>query len=163
MKKSFFHKSISGGRAYIAAMQIAAMLPLVYVLIAAGSYSIFTRENAASVLFDLGMTSLPVWSVMLLSLIYHLSLSELAVYFALSIGALIFGPVMKRLLSGRRARIVRYVLMALIAADLAARFLPLRAVRVWPLWAVIAGASVRLACLILLFAEGKKDVQEHNV
>ena len=147
-------KRLSGAHIYVDIFQLASLLPLVYILISAGSYTIFTREGFTSALFDLGINALPrVW-ILALSLLYRLTLNEVLVSFALAAGALVYGIVMKRALRREGgAKALRCVLAVLIAADIAVRLLPLRVNTVFAPGYRWAGLAVRLICLALVAAD----------
>lgn len=145
---------LTGAELAVRVFQIASLLPLAYMLLASGYPYLFTRYGLFSVLFDLGLASLPRVEAFGLSALYRLTSSELAVYFVLLGFALAFGLLMNALLKGgeKKPRVSRAVWAALIALDLVSRLVPLPFAEL-PLYARILGFAVRLACLALILLD----------
>lgn len=137
-------------------VQILALLPLIYLVLASAWPSILIRRTVFSRLFDLGVSAVPRAVSLPLSALYRLSGSEML--FSLLLGglSLAYGIVMNRLLQGTRALAARRVLAALIALDLLARLLPLRfaALFGWPV--TILAALIQLLRLGLVLLDLRK-------
>jgi hypothetical protein len=145
-------KHLTGTDLYVRVMQIAALLPAVYLITIPGYPAITTQHSVLSVLFDLGFSVLPRIETLALSLLYRATASEIAMYFAMLIAALVLGLAAKKLLD-RAPRTVRLVFAALIAVDLILRLLPLRFNAAFGLPCAIAGFGIRLGCLALILLD----------
>lgn len=148
-------KTMSGAELAVRVFQITSLLPLAYLLTAPGYPYLFTRSGLLSVLFDLGAAALPRAELWLLSLLYRLSASEVAVHFvilALALGAGLAAHSLSQSSPARR-RGCRIVYAGWLALDLLLRLL-LRAPS-FPLWALIAGFLLRGACLALVLLDLK--------
>lgn len=145
-------KYLTGGGLYVRILQIAALLPVLYVVVAPSYPPILTQRSALSVLFDLGFSALPRWEMLGLSALYRVTASEIAVCFALLIPALAFGLAAKKL-PEKHARTARLVCAALVAADLVLRLLPLKFNTAFGLPCAAAGFALRLGCLLLLLLD----------
>ena len=152
-------KHLTGGGLYVRVMQVAALLPMLYVLIAPSYPPILTQRSLLSVLFDLGFSALPRWETLGLSALYRVTGSEIAMYFALLIPALVFGLAAKRL-PEKHARTARIVCAALVASDLLLRLLPLKCNTAFGFSCAAAGFAVRLGCLILLLLDLRAAKQQ---
>ncbi len=150
-------KEPSGTDLYVRIFQLSSLLSMIYIFIASG-YTMLVEKNVFSVLFDVGISALPRGEALLLSILYRKSKSEVAVYFAALVFALIFGVISSRLLraSKKASVLTRYVFIVFIAADLIIRFLPLHFNTVFPLYAAITGFAIRTVCLILIILDLKK-------
>ena len=152
MKKRTFDR-LSGAKISVRIFQISSLLLLPYILVAAGSYSLFLQENFFSFLFRLGLESLPRLEVLLLSYLYEGTLSEVLVYLAAELIALAWGVIAGRLLASKKTqRAVVYLIAALIALDLILRLLPLHINELNEIGWRAAGFAVRLAGLGLIAA-----------
>lgn len=148
----FERKALTGAELAVRIYQISSLLPLPYLLIAAGSPPLITKSGLLSVLFDLGCMVLPRPELRALSLLYRLSASEIAVHFAILLPALIVGLAAERLLKNkRRGRLWRIAYAAWIGLDLLVRFLLPHLS--FPLWAAVTGFAVRLSCLALILLD----------
>ena len=135
-------------------LQGAALPPALFILLVSAYPPAMLHRGIAAVLFELGLSALPRWELLLLSLSYRLSGSEIAVTFALLVPALIFGLIAGRLLRSKRSAVAaRKVYAALILADLVLRLLPFRFNLAfgWPF--AVAGFLLRLGCLLLVLLD----------
>ncbi|MBR2672378.1 MAG: hypothetical protein IKE27_09255 [Oscillospiraceae bacterium] len=151
-------KHLTGADLYVRIMQIAAVLPAVYILIASGYLYVFAVDGPLSFMFDMGISILPRWAVLILSAVYRKTLSEVLVCFMLTVSALVLGLIMKRLLEEHEGqskfqRNIRYVLIGLIAADLILRLIPFGFSDQFGTVISVAGAIIRIACLCLLIMD----------
>ena len=152
-------KHLTGADLAVRVMQIAALLPAPYVIAIPGYPALISRRGVLSGLFDLGLSALPRLETLGLSALYHLTLSELAVYFAALGFALILGIASKRLLE-RFPRAARLMFAALIVLDLVLRLIPLNVNRAFGLAYGIAGFAVRLGCLALILLDLRAAKQQ---
>ena len=154
------------GFARIAVMitQICAVLPLPYILIGTGMIGFYMKRGFSACLFDFGMSAIHRAWLFCVSELYALTKTEVAVYFALMIPALVIGFVAVRMLRGKRqTRIAATVIIiAVNAVDLVLRLLPLRVNGVFGIGYDIAGAAVRAVCLALAVVELVKIVKAKN-
>lgn len=146
-------KKLTGAELSVRIYQAASLLPCLYVLSASGYRGIFAQRGLFSLLFDLGISTLPRWESLTLSTLYRLSSSELAVYFTALALALIWGMASRRLLGEKTGVTVRWVYAGLILLDLVLRLLPLRFNGVFGLPMAAAGFMVRLICLALVLLD----------
>lgn len=146
-------KQLSGAEWYVRLFQISSLLPMAYILTVPSYMKIITTDNWLTKLFDGGIACLPRAEALLLSLLYRVSESELAVSFALLGIALAFGLVMKQLLRGKSAKAVRIVLAVCIGTDLVLRLLPLGFNSTFGAVFAILGFAVRLICLLLIILD----------
>ena len=145
---------LTGAEIAVRVYQIAALLPLGYMLLASGYPYLLTKNGLFSVLFDLGLASLPRAEALGLSLLYRRSASELAVYFTMLVIALAVGLLANALLKGgaKKARVSRLVYAGLIALDLVFRLVPLPFASL-PVWAQALGFLVRAGYLALILLD----------
>lgn len=145
---------LTGAELAVRVFQIATLLPLSYILLASGYPYLYTHEGLFSVLFDLGLASLPKAEALALSLLFRRSASEILAFFTALAAAIAFGLLAERLLKGseRLARGSRRAWLGLIALDLILRCLPLPFAPL-PLYAQIIGFLVRLGCLLLILLD----------
>ena len=134
-------------------VQIATMLPVLFTLVASGYYPLTATKNVFTYLFGLGASVIPRAWMLALSALYRQTASEIAVCAALLIPALAYGLLVNRFLRGDAARRCRVVLLALIAADLIVRLLPLRFNLAFGLPTAIAAFLIRLGCLALVWLD----------
>ena len=145
-------KKLSGTEIYVLLVQIASLLPVLYILVGVGSNTLYTQKSIFSVLFELGIAFLSKAEVFCLSLFYRVSGNELYVYFVILILALVFGLVIKRLMHGseKTAKATSIVLAVWIICDIVVRLLPLRVNTVQePLFRIL-GLVFRIICLLLV-------------
>ncbi|MBQ7715197.1 MAG: hypothetical protein IJT70_04930 [Clostridia bacterium] len=155
MKKKKTDKIFLPTRIYLILFQFISLLPLPFIMLSTSSHSIYDGKGILGVLCSLGISSLPRAEALGISYVYRLVLSELAVYFLLLIIAVIFGFVMKKLISSsdRCARITLTIVACLIFTDILIRFLPVRFNTLFgPVyWAV--SILIRAAFLILVLTD----------
>lgn len=152
-------KHLTGADLAVRVMQIAALLPAPYLLAAPGYPSMLTRHSFLSTLFKLGLSVLPRPETLGLSLLYRLTFSELAVFFAPLIFALILGLASKRLFQ-RFPRAARLAFALCVAVDLILRLLPLSINSAFPAACGIIGFAVRLGCLALILLDLRAAKQQ---
>lgn len=151
-------KHLTGADLSVRVMQIAALLPAVYLITIPGYPAITTQRSVLSALFDLGFSALPRLETLALSFLYRKTASEMVLYFVMLIAALALGLAAKKLLE-RAPRTVRLVFAALIAVDLVLRLLPMRFNTVFGLPCAIAGFAIRLGCLVLILLDLRAEKQ----
>ena len=149
-------KKLSGTEIYVLIFQVISLLPLIYIFTATGSLAVFTKEGFLSRLFDFGVNCQPRLLILLVSWLYRVTGSEMAVYFFFPVVALIWGLLSKHLLyqggskEGRLAKPTKKGILVLIAIDLVLRLLPIRVNQIYEIGYLIAGFAVRLVCLGLV-------------
>lgn len=146
-------KHLSGADLAVCVTQIAAALPLIYLLVASGWYALLGEKTAVSLLFDFGVSVIPRALALALSRLYRLTGSEVLFSLLLTALALVYGIAMKSLLRGAHGRTVRIVLAALIALDLIARLITPRFAAAFGLPVMIAAFLIRAACLALVILD----------
>ena len=146
--------SLSGAELSVRIFQGAALPPALFILLVSAYPPAMLHRGVAAVLFELGLSALPRWELLLLSLLYRLSGSEIALTFALLVFALAFGLIAGRLLRSKRSAVVaRRAYALLVLADLALRLLPFRFNLAFGLPFAIAGFLLRLGCLGLILLD----------
>lgn len=148
-------KHLTGADLAVRVTQLAAALPMLYLLVASGWHAIFVQKTALSFLFDLGVSAIPRALALALSWLYRLTGKEVLFSLLLAALALAYGLLMQNLLRGERGRTVHVVLAVLIALDLAARLLTPRFVVVFGLPVAILAFVIRAGCLILILLDLK--------
>ena len=146
--------ALSGGELAIRLFQLLSLLPLPYILIAPGFLALVARKGFLRWLFALGISALPRWEALALSLLYRQTGSEVWVHMVLLVLALVFGLAGGALLRGKTAaRPLRFVLCALIAADLVFRALPTGLSPAFGPGVWIPALALRCAALVLLLLD----------
>ena len=150
---------LTGADLYVKIMQAAAVLVLPYVFLTTSYQVVLTKVNVFSLLFDLGISSLPRIEALGLSLIYRLTASEVVFFFVMMAIALIFGIVSDRLLHEgyERALRTRKVFMVLIAIDLVIRIIPMKFNAPFGIPMAIIGSLVRVFCIFLIYRDISED------
>lgn len=149
----------TGADLYVAILQIASLLPGLFLIVVPGYPSLLTRRRLLSELFRYGLAALPRAEALGLSLLYRVTASEVVVFFVMVGGALIFGLAAKKL-TGKLPRGFRIACAALIAADLVLRALPLHCNAVFSPAQAIVGGAVRAICLALLLLDLRAGKQK---
>ena len=142
----------TGAELHIMLFQLAALFSALYLYIISGYPYLMTQKGVLLYLFDLGITALPRWEALLLSLLYRSTFSEIAVCLSALGFALIVGIAAANVLKDnpRAALTSRIVLAGLIVGDLVFRLLPLPCNQALdPGWNA-AGFVIRLICLALV-------------
>ncbi len=142
----------TGAEIYIFIFQISALLPTLYMYLISGYPYLMTRSGVHLFLFDVGISALPRWEALLLSMLYRGTSSETATYFAMLGFALLVGLVAANVLKGkpRTAIISRIVFAVLIFSDLIFRLLPIHCNQAMSPAMNVIGFVIRLACLALV-------------
>ena len=155
-------KKLTGADLYVRIMQICAILPVLYLVYAPGYIKLFAERGVLTYGLEFGASAVPRAESLLISLLYRLTAKELIVCFAFPVFALAFGIVMNKLLREKyeTARVVRIILLVLVAADLVLRLLPLHFNSVYPQGIDIAAFVLRLGCLALIAADLIADAKE---
>ena len=150
-------KQLTGADLYVRIFQICALLPLPYLYIAMIDRGIGNSRNLLSVLFDIGMSSLPRVEAYALSFLYRMTLSEEKVFFVILIIAIALGFAADRVLRGNPELSVRMhkAFEVMICMDLAIRIVPVRANYAFGIPAAVAGFAIRAFCLYLLIRDMK--------
>lgn len=167
MKISFgiqHRKVINGATLYLRIFQVAALLVLPYIFLINIYPAVITGHNIWSVLFELGLVSIPRAEALLISFIYRLTLNEIIVYFIPPVIAFVYGLIILKLLDGpeKRAVLVRKILIILIALDLVLRLLPFSFNYTFAWYYVMIGCLVRAACLIFLILDLKRASKDNR-
>ena len=146
---------LTGAQLAVRIMQACAVAASLFTFIVPGYLSLLTHRGVLSTLFELGFGSIPRIEAILLSYLYRLTSSEIALHFGLLGFALVFGLVMWPLLSGKpkKAIAVRVVFAVWIVADLILRLIPMHINEAFGLHSAIFGFIVRLCCLGLIIAD----------
>jgi len=157
-------KVINGATLYLRIFQAASLLMLPYIFLINIYPAVITGHNLWSVLFELGLVSIPRAEALLISFIYRLTLNEIIVYFIPLVIAFVYGLIILKLLDGpeKRAVLVRKILIILIALDLVFRILPFSFNYTFPWYYVVIGCLVRVACLIFLILDLKRAAKGHR-
>lgn len=137
----------------VCVMQLAAFLPLIYLVLASAWPSILVRRSLLSRMFDLGVSAIPRAVSLSLSALYRATGREVLFSLLLAALALCFGVAMKQILQGEHARTARIILAALIALDLLARLLPLRFAALFGMPVTILAFVLRAVCLALVILD----------
>ena len=151
------NKKYSGRELYLYAFQIISLLPLLYMLIFTGMFSIITNKNIFGFIFDLGLVCLPKIELWFLSFVYHGTLNEIYVIFLLPLIALIIGMKLNRKFTEKDSNRINTVLIVLLLFDLIIRFLPLAMNTAFPIYLQIIGFAVRLCLLVMIIKDQIKD------
>jgi len=153
---------MSGARLSVILFQIASILSPLCFFVASGYRAVLFEKGVFSYLFSIGVCVLPCGESFGLSALYRLTGSEIIVHFVILGLALLVGLVSIPLLraSKKTGRVLRIVLIAVIAVDLILSFvLPLYAS--FGIVAMICGTVFRLClaglCLADLIAEKKAE------
>ena len=157
-------RALTGATLSLRVLELAALLPPLYVLGAVGYPALIGSDGPFSFLCRIGFALLPrVW-LCGLAWLYKLTASEVLLCFAVLIPALLLSLgadalLRRRLPDARRARVTFAVLLAL---ELVLRLLPLDINRAFGAGAAIAAIVVLAGCLALtlldlLSRSGKKE------
>ena len=158
-------RQLTGADLYVRIFQICSLLPLPYIFLATAHPAILSTRNLFSVLFDIGMSSIPRLEAYALSGLYRLTSSEVAVYFVVLAVALSLGFISSRVLRGNPEASIRFHKAAevLVALDLAIRIIPVKANIAFGIPAAVIGLAVRAACLYLVIRDLKAcDLKTHD-
>ena len=157
-------RKLTGAELSVRILQIAAILPAVYMFMVSGYHSLVTRQNFFAILFNIGICTLPKLETLGLAALYRWSLSEMALCFTVLGLALVFGLAAKPLLRGdhKRAVISRIVFAVLVFADLIIRLLPLKVNTVFGIVPEVIGFMIRLGCLVMIILDLVADKREQK-
>ena len=150
---------LTGADLAVRIVQIAAGLPMLYLIILSGMPSLLTQKTPVTYLFCLGVCAVPRAVALGLSVLYRHTGGEVLFSMLLVAGALAFGVVMNRLLHSERGRTTRVVLAVLIGIDLILRLLPLGFTQAFGLPCEILAFALCAVSLILVLLDlraGKK-------
>lgn len=152
-------RQLTGADLYVRIFQICTLLPLPYIYISMIHPAIYSTRNLLSVLFDIGMSSLPRVEAYGLSFFYRMSLSEEAVYLIMLVIAITLGFAADRVLRGNPDLSIHMhkAFEVLICLDLAIRIVPVRANYAFGIPAAIVGFVIRAFCLYLLIRDMKAN------
>ncbi len=149
-----YPRSVTGAEAAVLIQQVAALLLAPFMLFSSGYRGLFASHGFLSILFDAGISTLPRAETLALSFVYRKTESDLLFFFAALILALAWGLLSRRLLRGEKTALkTRFVLAALILADLILRLLPFHFNRVFGLPMGIFGFAVWLISLVLVLLD----------
>jgi len=154
-------RKLTGADLYVRIFQLCSLLPLPYIFLARPHPPVISTRNLFSVLFDIGICSLPRAEAYALSYLYRQTLSEVAVYFVILAVALALGFISGRVLRGNPEASIRFHKAAevLITLDLAIRIIPVRANFAFGIPAAVIGLAVRAVCLYLVIRDMKAASQ----
>ena len=144
---------LTGADLAVRIVQIAAALPMLYLVIVSGWLALLTQDTPLTYLFSLGVCAIPRAAALGLSAIYRHTGGEVLFSMLLAAAALVYGVVMNRLLHSGRGRTTRVVLAVLIAIDLIARLLPLGFPQAFGLPVEIAAFAIRAVSLVLILLD----------
>ena len=144
---------LTGAELTVRVVQIASLLPGLYLLAASGYRGLFAQDGMFGLLFRLGMSLLPRWEAWALSVLYRLTSGELVFYFTMLGLALAWGLLSRPLLGPQRGVVGRTILAGLIAADLVLRLLPLSCNAAFGLPMAVIGFCTRFVCLVLVLLD----------
>ena len=144
---------LTGADLAVRVYQVISILPVLYLLVAAGYPALFASRNLFSFLFDLGVSALPRAEALCAAFVYRMTASEIVFSMAFLVLALAVGLIANRVLHGERARIARMVYAALIGADLLIRLIPLHVSGVFGMPVTILAFLIRLGCLALILLD----------
>ena len=147
---------LTGADLAVRVYQVISILPVLYLLVAAGYPALFASRNLFSFLFDLGVSALPRAEALCAAFVYRMTASEIVFSMAFLVLALAVGMAANRVLHGEHARIARMVYAALIGADLLIRLIPLIPLHVsgvFGMQATILAFLIRLGCLALILLD----------
>ncbi len=141
---------LTGADLAVRIVQIAAGLPMLYLIILSGMPALLTQDTPLTYLFSLGMCAIPRAVALGLSALYRQTGGEVLFSMLLVAAALAFGVVMNRLLHSERGRTTRVVLAVLIAVDLILRLLPLGFTKAFGLPCEILAFALCAVSLVLV-------------
>lgn len=144
---------LTGANLAVRIVQIAASLPMLYLVIASGWYSLQTKTTVLSYLFSLGLCTIPRAAALGLSALYRHTGGEVLFSMVLVGAALFYGVFMNRMLHSKRGKAARIVLAVLIGLDLICRFLPLGFVGAFGLQTEIPAFLIRACSLVLILLD----------
>ena len=144
---------LTGADLAVRIVQIAAGLPMLYLIILSGMPSLLTQETPVTYLFSLGVCAVPRVVALGLSALYRQTGGEVLFSMLLVAAALAFGVVMNRLLHSERGRTTRVVLAVLIAIDLILCLLPLGFAKAFGLPVEILAFALRAVSLVLVILD----------
>ena len=155
--------ALSGAELSVRFLQGAALPPALFILLVSAYPPAMLHRGVAAVLFELGLSALPRWELLLLAFLYRLSGSEVLLAFALLVPALAFGLAAGRLLGEKRTAVTaRKTYAALVLADLVLRLLPFRFNLAFGLPFAIVGFLLRLGCLGLIALDLRAEKKERE-
>ncbi len=155
MKYRIGNYEFRGYMLYLYFLQIAAMLPLLYILNATGSNILYMKRGITAILYEIGTACLPRILTYGLSWLYRFSMSEVALYFGFAFFALIYGILVTQLV--KKGNGILKAAAVLVGIDLVLRLLPLHFNKVFPLYLTLIGLLVRGVSLFLLVREIKEE------
>ena len=150
-------KKYTGRELYLYIFQTVSLLPLLYMLLFTGMFSIITNHNLFGFLFDLGLVCLPKIEFWILSRLYHETLNEILVFFLMPCIALILGRMINRKFSEKDGNSLNTILVFLLLIDLILRLLPLAINTSFPVCLQIIGFAVRSWLLTMILKDQIKD------
>ena len=150
-------KALTGAELYVRIFQIASLLVAPYIFIASAHMKLVTSTNVFSILFDLGVSSLPRAESLLMSFVLRSTGSEVIILFAALALALIYGLASPGLLKGKHGVKVRNLLCVLIIIDLVIRLIPMSFNLAFGWSFAIAGFLVRAGSLVLIILDLKSS------
>ncbi len=148
---------LTGADLAVRIVQIAAGLPMLYLIILSGMPSLLTQETPVTYLFSLGVCAVPRAVALGLSALYRQTGGEVLFSMLLAAAALACGIVMNRRLHSERGRTTRVVLAVLIAVDLILRLLPLGFTKAFGLPVEILAFALCAASLTLVLLDLRAD------
>ena len=148
-------KVLTGTQLCARVYQVVSLFPLPYIFCIAGYPAVITTRNVLSLLFDAGIMAIPRLEAVTLSALYRVTSSELVVYFALLVPAIVVGFAIDRLTrcTERTNVRARQALAALIALDLVIRLLPLGFNQAFGLPLAVVGWLCQTVCLAFVILD----------
>ena len=148
-------KELSGAALSVRIYQIASILPVAYLLVLSGYPGLIGTGNVLTYLFELGVMSLSRQQVLLMSLLYRITMSEIVVCALLLVPALVIGLVSNKIFrkGPQTQRTFRIICIIWITIDLLLRLVTLillsSHVTVW----TFIGLAVRLVMLAFILLD----------
>ena len=152
-------RKLNGADLYVTIFQIASVLPALYVSIGSGYLGLFTKKGVLSVLFDLGIFSIPRVESLAASTLYRSLDNEIIAIMAVLIIAFILGLLKNKIFKEDKERGIkaRKAFIVLIALDLLVRLIPMSFNLTFGWVACVVGFLVRALCAVLLALDIKAE------
>ena len=158
MKK---RKLPSGSELYTLIFQVVSLLPLPYMVLLTGSFSVLIRHGMTAVMFELFMACVPRIWLFIVSALYRVTINEILVYFLILSVPLALGLYVKKYLYEKdRMRILSKILIIFTLTDLLVRIVPLKYNQLFSFGYQVIGIIVCIISLIALLKDVFTD-EEH--
>ena len=151
-------KKLSLMELYVYIEQSLLLIPLLYIFVVSGSYYQIMSINIITITFEFGMSFLPRIIMWLSSIVYHSSMSEIVMYFAMAFLSLIIGLIAsKTILNKYNDKLIYHdILIGFNALDIILRLLPLSFNNIFYNYVDILALIFRIICLVLIIYDRKR-------